>query len=359
MILIYGATGDIGARVARQLAERGQVILAGRDRRRLEALAGELGAEIRVAAACDTAALERAAAEAEVVVNCAGPYSVVGPPLLGAAIAGGAHYVDVSGDQRWLRSSYESHESAARRAGVVCVSGLGLEAALGDWAASLARARLAETTGEADGDQPVDEIAVAHALSASRRSLLEDLAGECTVWRQDRWERVAPGSSRRRFSFGERLGEREAVLFPRGEAITVPRHLPARSVVTYLWLASGSPLLWEATRAAPLIAPLVAPLVAGPLRAFIRSQARSRPRPAANGGGEFAVVAEVSQSFQRARVLVRGGDSAELSARLAANAAVSLAQRSGGRGGMLAPSEAFDARTQLHLLESLGLIEVT
>jgi hypothetical protein len=356
VIVVYGATGQIGEQVARQLAERVEVACAGRDRRRLERVAKRIGAaEIHVAPAHDSAALEAAARDAQVVVNCADPFRVVGPPVLAAAIAGGAHYVDVAGDQGWLRRSYESSESPARRAGVVCVAGLGVEVAIGDWAAALARDRLDEETGGIGGDQPLDEIHIGYAMRSPRRSVLEDLAGDCAVWHTDRWERVAPGSRRRRFAFGD-LGAREAVLFPRGEAITVPRHLPARHVATDLWLASGNPLLWEATRAAPLVAPLLAPLMSAPLRAIARSQARRRDRT--DGGGEFAVVAEVSRGFSVGRVLIRGADPSALSARLAANAALSLASRPAGPGGMLAPSEAFDARTQLHLLESLGLIEV-
>lgn len=358
MIVVYGATGDIGERVARQLAERTEVACAGRDRLRLERVAADIGAsEVRVAAAHDTAALERLAADADVVVNCSGSFQVVGPPVLGAAIAGGAHYVDVAGDPTWLRRSYESWESRARRAGVACVAGLGLEAAIGDWAAAVAKARLDEEGDEADADQPVDEIHIGHALRRPRRSLLEDLAGECAVWRTDRWERVAAGSRRRRFSFAD-LGAREAVLFPRGEAITVPRHLVTHNVYTYLWLATGNPLLWEATRAAPLVAPLVS-LMSGTLKAIARSQGRPRPGPA--GAGDFAIVAEASRGFSVGRVAIRGSDPTALTARLAANAATSLAARgaSGGDVGMLAPSEAFDAQTQLHLLESLGLIEVT
>lgn len=362
-IVVYGATGNVGGKVARALAERGaRVVLAGRDRHRLERAAAEIGGrgerpEIRVAAAHDAAALERAAAGAAVVAGCAGPFGRVGEPVLRAALAAGAHYVDIAGEPAFLRASYEACEAAARRAERVAVCGMGFEVALGDWAAALAHGRLRDQlAGAAAGDEVIDEVAVAYAVDRPRRSPLEDLAEPCPVWRVDRWEPLAPGSERRRFSFGDGVGDREAILFPRGEAITVPRHIAARSVRTFLWLESAHPLWWQATKVAPLVGPLVAPLAWGPLGGWLRSAAASR-RPEA--GGEFAVLAEASHQFQRGRALIRGRDPTALSAHLCASAALALAARPRSGGGLLAPAQAFDPHTQLHLLESLGLIEVT
>jgi hypothetical protein len=360
MIVIYGATGAVGQEVAADLIRRGaQVALAGRDRRRLEAVAAGLGGSppIRVASAHDPGSLEEAVAGARVVVGCAGPFRRIGEPVLRAALAAGAHYVDIAGDAGYLRASFESCEAAARRSGVVCVSGVGFEVAVGDWAAALACQRLREALGDRDGE-PLDEVVIAHAVENPRRSPLEDLASPCPVWRVDRWETRAPASERRRFAFGPGFGVREAILFPRGEAITVPRHVAARSVRTFVCVDRTDSAL---SRVAPLLAPL-APLALGPLRGFLRSAAASRPRPAAPAGGEFAVVAEASHRFQRARVLVRGRDPIALAAHLCASAALSLTSQSspstGLKTGLLAPSQAFDPRTQLHLLESLGLIEV-
>jgi short subunit dehydrogenase-like uncharacterized protein len=46
----------------------------------------------------DESSLQEMASQARVVVNCVGPYRFYGEPVVRACIAGGAHYVDVSGE---------------------------------------------------------------------------------------------------------------------------------------------------------------------------------------------------------------------------------------------------------------------
>jgi short subunit dehydrogenase-like uncharacterized protein len=97
--LIYGATGFSGGLVARQAVARGwRPILAGRDARKVGALADELGLEHRAAALSEPAALERAFAGARVVLNAAGPFSRTAGPMLAACLRAGAHYLDLSAE---------------------------------------------------------------------------------------------------------------------------------------------------------------------------------------------------------------------------------------------------------------------
>src|SRR5690606_24903137 len=247
MIVIYGATGLTGSLVASELVRRGQpVVLAGRDRARLAALADRLGGlEVRQAEVHDGRALAAAVAGARVVVACAGPFLVVGEPVLRAAIEAGAHYLDITGEQAFMREMHERYDSPARRAGVAAVSGHAFEIALGDWAAAraaeLVRAQAAEAgEEEPEADEPTLELAVGYALSGFRpsagtqESALAALARPGLVWHEDRWARAAPGSRVRPFQFPPPWGEREALLFPSGEVVSVPRHVAARRIETYL-----------------------------------------------------------------------------------------------------------------------------
>src|SRR5262249_35206158 len=102
-VAIVGASGGVGRVVAESLAaaERATpaLLLGGRDLAPAQALATELGGGAQ-AAACDvfdTASLAGFCERADVVVNCAGPYTRVLDRVARAAHAAGAHYVDPGG----------------------------------------------------------------------------------------------------------------------------------------------------------------------------------------------------------------------------------------------------------------------
>jgi hypothetical protein len=79
-IAIYGASGTTGALIAHELADRGaDLVLAGRDAGKLEALAAELGGATAVAAAAadDVLGLLAAFRGSRVVVACAGPFGTI------------------------------------------------------------------------------------------------------------------------------------------------------------------------------------------------------------------------------------------------------------------------------------------
>jgi hypothetical protein len=102
-VAIVGASGGVGRVVAESLAaaERATpaLLLGGRELAPAQALASELGGGAR-AAACDVfdaASLAAFCEGADVVANCAGPYTRVLDRVARAAHAAGAHYVDPGG----------------------------------------------------------------------------------------------------------------------------------------------------------------------------------------------------------------------------------------------------------------------
>jgi short subunit dehydrogenase-like uncharacterized protein len=224
MIVVYGATGTTGTLVAEELCRRGfDLVLAGRDRGRLSDLAKKLGGlPIRQAQVHDAAALEEAVAGAAVVVSCAGPFLVVGEPVLRAAIAAGAHYLDCSGEQAFVREAYERYDSRARKAGVSAVPGFGFEVALGDWAAGRAAA-LVRIAAEVAESEPIEEVAIGYAVAGFRpsggtvQSAVAALARPAVVWQEDRWERASAGLA------GAYLRVPAALRLPRGGQVSLGR----------------------------------------------------------------------------------------------------------------------------------------
>jgi short subunit dehydrogenase-like uncharacterized protein len=362
-IVVYGASGTTGALIGRELAARGAMIaVAGRDRARLDGVAIELGiADVRVAAADDPAALAAAFDGAAVVVGCAGPFGRIGEPIAAAAIAAGCHYLDISGEQAFMRDVYERLGSAARAAGVVAVSGMAFEIAVGDWAAACAATRLAGTPADgarvADGD-PLDELTVCYAFddAASQRSYADMIAQPGWVWRGDRWDETPLAGEPRTVNFGPELGgERPAMSFPSGEVITVPRHVDVRRVQTYVSL-TRSRWLGAVTRAAARAAPLIYRGPAG--RLLEESMTRVVSSRDEHARTRFGVVARARRRFVVAQVRVIGSDPYGLSATLCADAAVDLAMRGSDVVGACTPSEVWPAEASLRRLADAGRIAV-
>jgi short subunit dehydrogenase-like uncharacterized protein len=362
MVLVYGATGFTGRLVAAELRRLGlEVVLAGRDRGRLAALAAELGGvDIRVAPVHDAAALAAAMAGARVVVACAGPFRRVGEPVVRAAIEAGAHYLDTTGEQAFVRDVLERFDSPARRAGVAVVPACGFEIAIGDYLAARAAARLPD----ADGDDTIGELVVAYAVEHFRpspgtaSSALDALAAPGVVWTGDRWEPSAPGAERRTFAFPE-LGERMAVSFPSAEVIAVPRHLPVQRVQTFLALGGDRPADRLAARVGAAAGPLLPMLLRSPLAGALRARAAAAPPPtdADRRRARFAVVAEAERRFERGRATATGSDIYGLTATIVGRAASRLHKlgRDSGRAGVLAPAQAFDPEVELAALEAAGV----
>ena len=123
-ILIYGASGFTGqCCVAAMEAAGADYLIGGRNRGKLEAVAGPHCREIRIADATDPG---DAFAGVGCVVSTVGPFARFGLPVLDAAIAAGAHYVDTTAEQRFMRMALCRHE-ADEAAGITALPSAGVE----------------------------------------------------------------------------------------------------------------------------------------------------------------------------------------------------------------------------------------
>lgn len=98
---IVGACGQVGLAAARALRSwyDGPLVVGAREPVRAEGLAAELGVRVTARDSSDLAAFSAGCA---VVVNCAGPASVIGTAVAEAGCSAGAHYVDAAGDDPLL-----------------------------------------------------------------------------------------------------------------------------------------------------------------------------------------------------------------------------------------------------------------
>ncbi len=354
-IALYGATGYTGRLAAAELHRaNADFVLSGRNRGKLDALAGELGGEARVQPASldDPESLRSLLDGCAAVVNCAGPFTLHGEPVLRAAVETATHYLDTTGEQTFMRLALERYGPGAAEAGVAVIPAMGFDYMPGDMIAALT----------AQGMGEVDEVSLAYdtpgfrATRGTTLSALEMLKGGDVEWRKLQWLPADQSVGRGSFEFPEPIGRKRMMRYPAGEQITVPRHIPTRRVRTMI---SASSLAPEAI--GPLLPLLTRPTglaMRTPLRRALAaavSRLPEGPSPEDRAAVRFTIVCEVARGRSRRRGVIRGRDVYGLTAASVIRGALKAARGGIPASGGLAPAQAFDPRRFLGELEDFGV----
>ncbi len=155
-VVVFGATGVTGRRVAAYLAERADEkplrwAAAGRDAERVRQVLSAIGVSapvVLVADVGDPGSLAAMAARARVVLNLVGPYTKFGRPVIEACVAAGCHYADLTGEVPFVREMIDEFNGPAGEAGVKLVQICGFEALPPDLMVALAAEHLRGRWGE-------------------------------------------------------------------------------------------------------------------------------------------------------------------------------------------------------------------
>lgn len=147
-IVLFGATGYTGARVAEAMTRRGlRPVLAGRDRSRLAGVADRLGGlPTGQADASDEASVRALITEGDVLVSTVGPFTQLGDTVIRAAIAEGAIYFDSTGEPPFIRRVFEHHGPAAERTRAALLTAFGNDYVPGTLAAAMALSQAGAAT---------------------------------------------------------------------------------------------------------------------------------------------------------------------------------------------------------------------
>ena len=136
-VTVLGATGVTGSRAVSYLRERAPQLgvrwaIAGRDPARLGALVGgwpeDARPELLRADVADAASLQALTERTQALVNFAGPFARLAPPVIAACVEAGTHYLDVSGEIGFVARMIDEHHERARERGVRIVQVAGVEA---------------------------------------------------------------------------------------------------------------------------------------------------------------------------------------------------------------------------------------
>lgn len=333
-VFLYGATGYTGRLIVAELVRSGvSFSVGGRDRSRLEGLVRDLEGEVPVVVVGvdDAAGLERAARSAKVVVSAAGPFVHLGPPVMAAALEAGSHFIDITGEQAFLRWSFEQ-DARAQDAGVSVVNAMGYDVVPSDLAALLS------TTAMRSVERVDIGLRTSSGLTGGTRRSMAAAVGHGWWYDQGRFRRGVPGRFLREMPFPRPTGPKLGVFIPWGDVVTAPRTTGAKVVRTFF--CAGDQRSRRLHRSWPLVA---LGWHTGLLRPALRRRAEANrdPTPQERAVARFEIVAEaVDDEGVVQRGYVAGRDPYGLTAALAVYGAVGLARQEAPRG-VVTPMQAF------------------
>ena len=131
-MVLYGATGFTGTLCAEYLAknlEPTKWAVAGRNSSKLEKLVQSIGVDVEVivADADDIEGLNDMTARSKVVLSTAGPFHRYGSNLVAACVKNATHYVDITGENFWVKGLIEKYHEEASKKGVRIIPSCGFD----------------------------------------------------------------------------------------------------------------------------------------------------------------------------------------------------------------------------------------
>lgn len=338
-VVLYGATGYTGRLIAQELAEQeAEFAIAGRSPGKLDDLADELDAEPTVIEASidDAEALESMASRAPVVASAAGPFEDLGPPVIEACLSEGTDFLDITGEQTFLRWA-ANQDARVERAGQTVVNAMGFDVVPSDMAAVLA----------SEGMDQVEELELFIASNSKRSSgtlrTMARAAGKGWRYEDGEFKRTPPGRFAKTVEFPVDPGEVECLFIPWGDVATAPRSTGARNVRTF-FMGSEDTVermnrFWPVTMAASYV-PFLGTLLE-----------KRAPEPGYGPDAErreetwFTImgVARDRDGNEQTSV-VTGGDPYDLTAAAAARGSLAMARGEVDETGVLTPTQAFGAQ---------------
>uniref|UniRef100_A0A1B0B7A7 Saccharopine dehydrogenase NADP binding domain-containing protein n=1 Tax=Glossina palpalis gambiensis TaxID=67801 RepID=A0A1B0B7A7_9MUSC len=137
--IIFGAssyTGQFVIEEALEILKDFRWGIAGRNEKKLKRMLSDIEAKIKkdlthvpiiIADVNDTSSLEIMAKQCRIVLNCCGPYNILGEPVVKACIDAGTHHVDITGEPQFIGNMLLKYNDLAKEKGVYIVYACGLE----------------------------------------------------------------------------------------------------------------------------------------------------------------------------------------------------------------------------------------
>ena len=131
-IIIYGATGFTGKLCVKYFQSLNTTVtwaMAGRNLIKLQKVAEDHQAkvEILLADSDDESALDNLTSRARVILSTTGPFHRYGSKLVASCVKNHAHYVDITGENFWVKDLIDKHHSEALAKGIRIIPSCGFD----------------------------------------------------------------------------------------------------------------------------------------------------------------------------------------------------------------------------------------
>jgi short subunit dehydrogenase-like uncharacterized protein len=170
-IIVYGATGYTGKRVAKYLVDTHPEIklaISGRNSTKLEAVAIEIGLPTTNALTASTssdeeskAILQTTLAKAKIVIACAGPFRHFGEAIVEAAVAAGTDYLDLCGEPQFFDDMLAKYDGEAQKNSTLVLSACAFDCVPAELTAQLAKKECRKMYPSS----PVSNIEIVHKFA--------------------------------------------------------------------------------------------------------------------------------------------------------------------------------------------------
>ncbi|TDL31925.1 hypothetical protein E2R51_11955 [Jeotgalibacillus sp. S-D1] len=213
--MIYGANGYTGELIARKAVQIGMIpVLAGRSFDKIKPLANELALEARIFSLEDSNEVKKNLGDIDLVIHCAGPFSITSAQMIEGCLAAGTHYLDITGEAEVFEHTHSSELAGrAERARVVLCSGVGFDVIPTDCTALKLKEMMPDATHLSLGFQSDSGVS-----PGTYKTMIQGLATGSLERLEGRLTPFPLGTKHRKIDFGK--GPQTAMAIPWGDVST-------------------------------------------------------------------------------------------------------------------------------------------
>jgi saccharopine dehydrogenase (NAD+, L-lysine-forming) len=291
-ILLYGATGFSGSRIAKRLVGAGvDVILSGRNPSKLKKIGEQLGMPWQPLSLSNSSQLADLFSQCSLVFNMAGPYRQTAEPVIDAALHSRVHYLDLAGEWPVFQKAI-ALDRKAKQANSMLMPGVGFTIAVSDCLLVMAAERFADTKSLRLAISSPDLVS-----SGTLKSMLGLVDPNVWVCHQGEMKEIPVGSLNHYFPFGPRYAKATAVNWP--DVFTAHHSTGISTIEAFAEVSLVSELLYQASsKLAPLLQ--LPPIQSG---LQVLSQFTPTARKGSDASAGFILTVEAIDRWRRSSYL--------------------------------------------------------